>query len=210
MRILDDKEREQRRATILRETSEMLAMVPFRDVSLRIIAESSGFNNAMVLYLFGRKDAILAELLMTEYQRWAAAVLKAMVPFRDEATRQLIIRYAQQELVFAHLMGLLDGGLDRRLWHQAGVNFRRDFPALERDTAQQLDDGVNFFLPGDGLRFLQMATAILAANHGRNLPPEYASQAILGYLAGLRTQFTRRNTALEKKRPLTWGDALAE
>lgn len=198
-----------RHDAILRVTTEMLSQMPFQPVTVRMIADRVGVHSSTVLHTFDSREAIYAALLFPAYRRFVQSVTKALVPFRADAIRNVAIRYAKSEPLFAHLIVLTNNELRFTMHGPAKVEFETAFARLRENAAHALDEQVPFFLPGKGAQFLTVAEQALAFRYLHNQPPALATQIILTELAGIRYQFPRQAN-LTKKRGSEWGDALAE
>lgn len=206
MKKLSVQQLRAREEKVLAAAVELLVETPFHPVTLAQIAQRSRVNQTAVLREFRTGNNVFVVLFLREYQRFSKTLLSATKPFRPEAVRTWVIRYAQQEALFAHLSGMMEAVIRPKLTPTVAAKLTARYTELRTETGKTLEERVPFFLPGDGVEFLDAAAAVFAQTHMQDAPPEFASRSLLSLLAGKQAQFARRQAAMAKRKPLRWGD----
>ena len=204
---------------ILAAAHRLLTSLPYATISMPRLEAASGLTSRSIRRQFPNKAAIFAALTVQEFDRYCQALVTAMVPFRPEPLRQFLIRYATTEPVFLHLLNALAPNILPALHGRVRQATDRQLTATIEATATTLDNGVSFFLPGDGRRFVLLSSRVLAACFdggsdptqpaltvtGLQTDPAGATQFILAAVAGMRVQATTRQAA---RKPDRWGNAV--
>ncbi|MCX2455315.1 hypothetical protein [Lacticaseibacillus nasuensis] len=210
--------RSQRRTMIDAATLAFLQEQPAAALTFKALEQLTGLNRRALLRVVHSKAELLIAVWWTEYEKWCSALVKAMVPYNEDKIRQLLIRYIRDEPAFHHLRAALYPVILPALSARLRTDWQARFDQLSAKTGAELDAGVTWLVPGDGIGLVAVIEGALAAEQTRitfinvgDPPPdvhlEWVTRFVLAALAGLQSQAPRRKTAAAKHRLSKWGSA---
>lgn len=207
---VSDTELAERRRQVLEITLGLLNQMDYATLDLDRIAQTANYTRRALYRCFPSKTELLLTLFMKRNALWCRQLLDAMTNYREERLRQLLIRYLRQQHGFLQLLGVARPVLMPALAPATQKRYADQLDDMVTHTGSQLDQRVDFFVPGDGAAFITTTGAVLAVVHTNTThpdPPEWASRQVLFGIGGMQRQAAARLAANKAGHPDRWGRA---
>jgi AcrR family transcriptional regulator len=160
-RARSDEQREARRAAILGAAAGMLGEgLRVADLSLNELARREGLAKSNVLRYFETREAVLLQLLDTEYTAWLDEVEGAEPGDGLEGVAELLARTVARRPVLAELLASSATVLEHNVSPEVAAAYKRRAVAQARRLAALAERAVGP-LPGDGAMALAGAVNLL-------------------------------------------------